>query len=162
MKMVASMKKAIAYSSLEHGKSPQAKCLRRGIELFLVVVLGTVCAFGQAAVEYGGATSGIAGSMSRINMMKDAKFPATSKSNSNVVMNKRSGQSGSKFIDDSMIDGSVEANRRALEDKAGKDAAKLMLRSIPSDAYVRLDGKIVGRTPLLLVIPPHQYKLTMD
>ena len=160
--MVASMMKTIAYITGQHGNSPQGKCLRRGIELVLVVVLGTVCAFAQAAVEYGGATSGIAGSMSRINIMKDAKFPATSKSDSNVVMNKRSGQGGSKFIDDTMLDGSVEANRRALEDKAGKDAAKLMLRSVPSDAYVRLDGKIVGRTPLLLVIPPHQYKLTMD
>ena len=77
-------------------------------------------------------------------------------------MNKRSGKNGSKFIDDSMLDGSVEANRRALEEKAGKDAAKLMLRSDPSDAYVRIDGKIVGRTPLLLVVPPHQYELTMD
>jgi PEGA domain len=162
MKMVASIMKKFAYTLVWLGNSPQGKCLHRALELLLVVALGTACAFAQAAVEYGGATSGIAGSMSRMNIMKDAKFPSTSKSNANVIMNKASGQKGSKFIDDTMLDGSVEANRHALEDKAGKDAAKLMLRSVPSDAYVRLDGKIVGRTPLLLVVPPHQYKLTMD
>jgi PEGA domain len=160
MKMVASIMKTIAVYSAWQKKATRGKCLRRGPELVLLLALSTACAFAQAAAEYGGAMSGISGSMSGMNIMKDAKFPSTSKSN--VIMSKPSGQNGSKFIDDSMIDGSVEANRRALEDKAGKDAAKLMLKSTPSDAYVRINGKIVGRTPLLLVVPPRQYKLTMD
>ncbi|HVA00928.1 MAG TPA: PEGA domain-containing protein [Terriglobia bacterium] len=162
MKMVASIMKKLADSSVGHGSSPQGKLLRRGMEVVLVLALGTACAYAQTAAEYGGATSGMAGSMSRINIMNKAKFPSTSKSGPNVIMNKMSGQKGTKFIDDSMIDGSVEANRHALEENAGKDAAKLMLRSDPSDAYVRVDGKIVGRTPLLLVIQPRQYKVTMD
>lgn len=130
--------------------------------MVLVLALGAGCAFAQAAAEYGGATSGIAGSMSRINIMKDVKFPSGTKSNSSVIVNKLSAQKSSKFINDSMVTGSVEANRRALESKAGKDAAKLMLRSVPNHAYVRIDGKIVGKTPLLLIVPPRQYKLTMD
>ena len=140
--------------------------LRRAVEVTLLVAFATASAFAQAAVEYGSMTSGMAGSMSGINLMKSAKFPSNlpsgSKSQSNVILTKPSGQNGTKFIEEPMIEGSIDANRRAFEDQAGKDAAKLMLRSSPSNAYVRLDGKIVGRTPLLLIVRPRQYKLSMD
>jgi hypothetical protein len=55
-----------------------------------------------------------------------------------------------------------DGNRRALESHAGKDAAKLMLRSVPSRAQVRVGGKLVGQTPLLLVLAPGTYKLSLD
>lgn len=54
------------------------------------------------------------------------------------------------------------ANRKALEDQAGKNAAKLMLRSVPDKSLVRLDGKPVGKTPLLLVVPPGVYAVEME
>jgi hypothetical protein len=54
-----------------------------------------------------------------------------------------------------------ETNRKALEAGAGKDAAKLLLRSVPSQATIYIDGMIVGRTPLLLIIPPGKHKVEM-
>jgi hypothetical protein len=54
-----------------------------------------------------------------------------------------------------------EMNRRALEQQAGPDAAKLDLQSVPSEALIYLDGTFVGRTPLLLVVPPGKYKVEM-
>ena len=54
------------------------------------------------------------------------------------------------------------ANRKALEDQAGKNAAKLMLRSVPDKSSVRIDGKPVGTTPLLLVMPPGVYVVEME
>ena len=58
-------------------------------------------------------------------------------------------------------EGIYETNRRALEQRAGKDAAKLILRSVPNEALVYIDGKPVGRTPLLLIVPPGKYKVEM-
>jgi len=55
----------------------------------------------------------------------------------------------------------AEANRKALEAGAGKDAAKLLLRSVPSQAAIYIDGMLVGETPLLLIIPPGKHKVEM-
>jgi hypothetical protein len=54
-----------------------------------------------------------------------------------------------------------ETNRRAFEKRAGKDAAKLNLQSVPSEALTYIDGMFVGRTPLLLIVPPGKYKVEM-
>jgi hypothetical protein len=54
---------------------------------------------------------------------------------------------------------SVETNRQALEAKAGPDAARLLLRSAPSQAQVWIEAKPVGTTPLLLIVPPGKYKI---
>lgn len=50
-------------------------------------------------------------------------------------------------------------NRRALEEKAGKDAAKMLLRSEPSGARVWVNGAFVGMTPILLIVPPGKYQI---
>jgi hypothetical protein len=52
-----------------------------------------------------------------------------------------------------------ELNRKALEQRAGKDAAKLLLQSAPTDAHIYIDGILVGRTPLFLLVPPGKYKV---
>ena len=54
-----------------------------------------------------------------------------------------------------------EVNRKALEERAGNNGGKLLLRSVPSAAQVFLDGAFVGRTPLLLIVPPGKYKIQM-
>ncbi|HXW13730.1 MAG TPA: PEGA domain-containing protein [Terriglobia bacterium] len=59
-------------------------------------------------------------------------------------------------------DGEEAANRKALEDQAGKNAAKLMLRSVPDKSSVRIDGKPVGKTPLLLILRPGVYVVEME
>jgi PEGA domain len=54
-----------------------------------------------------------------------------------------------------------EANRKALEEQAGSDAAKLLMRSSPSGAQIYINGAFVGHTPLLLMLAPGQYKVEM-
>jgi hypothetical protein len=54
------------------------------------------------------------------------------------------------------------ANRKALEYQAGKNAAKLMLRSVPDKSSVRIDGRPVGKTPLLLIVQPGTYIVEME
>jgi len=138
--------------------------LRSAAEITLLFILASSFAYAQAAAEYGGATSGIAGSVAGTNIMKNVKFPGTSSGKSSVLMTKATNAAGvnKNYIFDSMKQGSVAQNRKDLEAHAGKNAAKLMLRSTPSKADVKIDGKPVGKTPLLLVLPPGQYDVAMD
>jgi len=53
------------------------------------------------------------------------------------------------------------ANRQALEQKAGKNPSKLLLRSTPSGTQVLVNGMYVGNTPLLLVIAPRKYEVEL-
>src|SRR5262249_9623752 len=50
---------------------------------------------------------------------------------------------------------------RDLQAKAGKDAGKLLLRATPAASQVWVNGKIVGKTPLLLVLAPGKYQVEM-
>lgn len=54
-----------------------------------------------------------------------------------------------------------EVNRKELEDHAGRDAGKVLLRSTPSGAQIFINGSIVGYTPLLLVLAPGKYTVEM-
>ena len=54
-----------------------------------------------------------------------------------------------------------EVNRKALEANAGPDAGKLLLRSTPSGAQVFINGAYVGKAPMLLIVPPGEYKVEM-
>lgn len=56
---------------------------------------------------------------------------------------------------------SEDKNRREFEKNAGEQAAKLLLRSSPSDAEVLLNGLFVGKTPLLLIVAPGKYTVDM-
>lgn len=140
------------------------KFLWPALSTSLLLMLATACAFGQAAAEYGSATSGMATSMSGINIMNKVKFPSTSQEKPTVIMSQPSNdaKANPNYIFDSMKKGSVAANRKALEQRAGKNAAKLMLRSSPTGALVKIDGKPVGKTPILLVLPPGRYDVSMD
>ena len=55
----------------------------------------------------------------------------------------------------------VEANRKALESKAGADGARLLLRSTPSGAQVWINNQPIGSTPILLIVPPGKYTVEM-
>jgi hypothetical protein len=52
-------------------------------------------------------------------------------------------------------------NRKDFEDNAGKEAGKLLLRSTPSGAEVFINDRLVGRTPLLMLIAPGKYEIDM-
>ena len=53
-------------------------------------------------------------------------------------------------------------NRRELERQAGRDAGKLLIRSSSSaEAIAWINGKLVGSTPLLMLLAPGQYKVEL-
>jgi hypothetical protein len=54
-----------------------------------------------------------------------------------------------------------EANRKDLEDNAGPNAGKLLLRSVPNGADIFINDHLVGRTPLLMVVAPGKYAVRM-
>lgn len=104
---------------------------------------------GQAAVETAGAASTSA-------VMATSSPKVLPKSLPNLATN---GNSPSLPV--SRGPSTDETNRRSLEQRAGKDAAKLLLQSVPNEAQISIDGNFVGRTPLLLIVPPGKYKVEM-
>jgi hypothetical protein len=54
-----------------------------------------------------------------------------------------------------------ETNVREFQAKAGKDAGKVLLRATPAASQIWVNGKIVGKTPLLLVLAPGKYEVEM-
>jgi hypothetical protein len=115
--------------------------------LALLVCLSPSRATAQAAAEYGGAVSSAG---ARVTAMQPSKIQP-------AVVPNTSAHLATRPAEDTQA-----ANRKALESRAGKDAAKLMLRSEPDKAWVRIDGKAVGRTPLLLIVAPGVYKVEME
>jgi len=126
--------------------------LSRAVRLY--ALLGILCIAlspalrAQAVAEAAGATSvsaTAAGSVGRTNL-PNALPPAVT---------------GTSHILSSTLASPVDANRKALEAQAGKDGSRLLLRSTPSQAQVWVNGKPIGATPLLLIIPPGKYKIEM-
>lgn len=54
------------------------------------------------------------------------------------------------------------ANRKALEEHAGPDGGKLLVRSVPSGARVFVNDSYVGHAPLLLIVAPGAYKIQVQ
>lgn len=115
--------------------------------LFLLISLGSQAARAQAIVEAAGATANSGTAASSVKSAKAPSIDIEKAASSHLVA-----PSGPP---------ADEANRKALEDQAGPDAGKLMLHSVPSGAQIFINGKFVGRTPLLLVVQPGKYKLEM-
>ena len=116
----------------------------------LMVCLGASYAAAQAAAEYGGAVASAGARVTATQPLKTAPGALPQDKPSSVHLVARRSEDPEA------------ANRKALEARAGKDAAKLMLRSLPANASVRIDGKPVGRTPLLLIVAPGIYQVEME
>ena len=54
-----------------------------------------------------------------------------------------------------------ETNRKAFEENAGRDPGKLLMRSTPAGAQIFVNGRLVGRAPLLMILAPGKYKVEM-
>ena len=54
-----------------------------------------------------------------------------------------------------------EVNVSNFQSHAGKDAGKVLLRATPAEAQIWVNGKIVGKTPMLLVLAPGKYQIEM-
>jgi hypothetical protein len=115
--------------------------------LFVLISLGPQVARAQATAE---AAAETANSGTAASSVKNAKAPS--------VDTEKAASSHLVAPSGPPVD---EANRKALEEKAGPDAGKLMLHSVPSGAQIFINGLFIGRTPLLLVVPPGKYKLEM-
>ena len=117
--------------------------------LVLILCASPARSLGQAAVEYGGAASHSAMAATAASKAALPSLPAPPPT---------SGSPSLAIPTGPPLD---ETNRKALEQRAGKDAGKLLLQSVPSQAQIEIDGNLVGRTPLLLIIPPGKYKVEM-
>ena len=124
----------------------------------IAVVLFLNCpAAAQAAVEYGhivtGSGAGLAGLSNKIN----STLAPDKKSASVQTIDTQPGAATATESD------LQDANRRALEQRVGKNAAKISLKSAPAKAVVRIDGKPVGQTPLLISLAPRRlHKIEME
>ena len=155
------------------------------------VCLGAGQAAAQASVEYGAAVTNIGGSVAAAQKAASAHLPSASLENV-VGVNRRAlgaraskeavrpmsrsvpnsprvpgdGKAAQKPASARLASASGEdvagVNRHALEAHAGKDAAKLMLRSVPDSAWVRINGKVVGQTPLLIQVAPGIHQVEME
>jgi hypothetical protein len=101
----------------------------------------------QAASETSAASS-VAGASS-----SDAKSVALPATPTEGHMN------GSAHLNASSSPTTASLNRRILERQAGRDAAKLMLRSEPTGAYGWIDGLFIGKTPVLLMLAPGKHRM---
>jgi hypothetical protein len=117
--------------------------------VLLSLLLSASCASsrGQATVETAGSTSV---SATAATGAKRPGFPAT-----DLPQN----QNKSPHLAISSGPSQETTNRQALEQHAGPDAGKLLLRSTPSPAQVWIDGVPVGNTPVLLILAPGKYEV---
>ena len=123
--------------------------IKKFLGLCLVSALLTFPAFGQAVTEAAGTTSASSGNTAS---PKTTLTPPTLPSNA---------ASGSAHLPYDPAPPSQGKNRRDLEAKAGKSAGKLLIRSSSGEAQIWIDGKPVGKTPLLLIIAPGKYNIEL-
>jgi len=122
----------------------------------LLAVLSARPAAAQAAIEYGHiATSSSAGLSGLSNKINSTLSP-DKKTVSVITPDKQLAT-----VPDTATS-PQDANRRALEQRAGQDAAKLTFKSVPAKAVVRIDGKPVGQTPLSMSLAPGNYSVEME
>jgi hypothetical protein len=116
----------------------------------LVVLLCCTPSSAQSAAEYSGASS-----VAATTTASQPKPPGWSATSSAADANK------SQHVAAPAGPAPEIVNRQALEQHAGKDACKLLLRSVPSAAQVFVDGAFVGNSPMLLVLSPGKYQIEM-
>jgi hypothetical protein len=131
------------------------------VQLATMVFLCASSAAAQAVVEYAGAVSAVGGGAASLGKLSPAHLPIGSLTSSLTTTETRAEQTPSAHLPLRDVEDVMGGNRRALEAKAGKDAAKMMLRSQPDGAWVFINGKGVGKTPLLLILAPGVYRVEM-
>ena len=129
--------------------SPERYCLRRAVISLLGVWLAVAVASAYAA-EQAAPTSSVTSGASQPRAAKKIFSPSSpGRKPAFLHIGERSGEA------------TPLANRQGLEERAGEDAGKLLLRSWPARAQVWVDGRVVGRTPLLLILAPGHYQVVM-
>jgi hypothetical protein len=127
------------------------------IGLLAVVEFLSACpGAAQGAAEYSHAVAGVGTGVASLSKNIDSALSQSKKPDSALSPDKKPALAVPTGV------ATWVAHQRALEQQAGKDAAKLTLKSAPARALVRIDGKLVGQTPLLLTLAPGSYKLEME
>lgn len=125
---------------------------RIGLPIFLSCLFLSVCCGicrAQAVVETAGST---AVSATTATSAKQLGFPSTSlPQNANKSPHLASSSGPAPEV----------TNRQALEQKAGQDAGKLLLRSTPSGGQIWINNAFVGNSPMLLILAPGKYRVEM-
>lgn len=134
---------------MSHSGGKVVPTISKFLGMCLVSALLTFPALGQAVAEGAGTTSVSSGITAS---PKTTLTPTTPPSNA---------PSGSAHLPSDPTPPSQEKNRRDLEAKAGKNPGKLLIRSSSGEAQIWIDGKPVGKTPLLLIIAPGKYDIEL-
>lgn len=117
--------------------------------VFGVWFLGASSAAAQAVAEAATTTAGA--SVTTAGSAKELGFAAGKAANAAAKF--------AHIAASTMPAATSESNRRALEQKAGRDAAKLLLRTEPTASQVWINGLFVGNTPMLLIVAPGKYQV---
>jgi PEGA domain len=112
-------------------------------------------AYGQAVAETAGATSVAATAATSMKSVPLPRIPTAT-----PTAGSTSGAASQHLIVSSGPP-PQETNVREFQAHAGKDAGKVLLRATPVEANIWVNGKIVGKTPLLLVLAPGKYEVDM-
>ena len=131
--------------------------LRLTALLLFALVLSCVAANCQAIAETAGATS--VSATTAVNGIKPLPFP--NMPTTSASMSTPSSQGSSPHLIASSGPPAEVKNRQALEQKAGTNAGKLLLRSVPTGANVWIDSAYVGKTPMLLILAPGKYHVQL-
>jgi len=142
-------------SSLQTQALKKLAVLGPAAALVLLCTTFADSACGQAVAEAAGANSVSAGVGSSMKTITMPKISATGAGAS------ASASSSSPHLIVSSGPPAEETNRKSLEASAGKDASKLLLRATPVEGQIWVNGKIVGKTPMLLVLSPGKYQIEM-
>jgi hypothetical protein len=145
----------------QSGRPPgihQGRCpmrLRRFSQGFLLLlfVFGAVAmARAQAAAEYAGATAAAATAAAGAKVKIKPPSVPSPKEGSNPSSPQPAIRVG---------EAAAAANRQALQERAGANAARVLLRSTPDHAQVWIDTRFVGSTPFELKLAPGHHDIMM-
>lgn len=138
-------------------------CERLSIAI-LIVATAAMCglfagsANGQAVAEAAGTTSVAATASTAMKPVQLPKIPTAAGGPASV--GSVSGGASQHLIASSAPP-PQETNLREFQARAGKDAGKVLLRATPVEANIWVNGKIVGKTPMLLILAPGKYEVEM-
>jgi hypothetical protein len=119
------------------------------LQLSLLFSIGCGVVSAQSTVEAAGATSVAAATASNA---KPPAWPSVTLPDNKGKFSHLAAPSGPP---------ADAANRQALEQRAGQNPCKLLIRSVPTAAQVWIDGNFVGNSPMLLVLAPGKYRLEL-
>jgi PEGA domain len=159
-----SMERTNGYVAINSITGAWRRCLR----LILLICISSTCAMAQSTIRSTTPAPAQSSVQSTTQSAPQAMDQPASQSMGQPAAAQSSAQASTAQVASAQAlpvvnNEAVEAvNRKVLEDRAGKNAAKLMLRSTPDKSTVRIDGKPIGKTPLLIIVPPGVYVVEME